>query len=363
MALLEPNYYGLWLGKQTAKGTPNAAPISRPIMVAGDFSIARDDGEENYSDLTKYGARTDWVNSLLGSAEPVLEATPTELAYLLWLFHGAETVTAEVAVTGPPVVPAMSRHRFVPSTAMGHWLTAYLRVGSSVLRRHQFNDCVVTRVAIEASSANKAARVTGRMLSLDPAAIYSADPSAALPADRPFLFTDASQVGAAAAATVDGSIILDGVTFRGVTQFALTIDDAWEPVYGDDSRPYDFVQGAPSVAVAATIYADAAGMAQFNRLVYGASTPTAGTKPLRSIPALGSFVGTLRQRDSAGLHAGRELVATLPGVKWAIPDAPGPNPDGGATEFALAGAMRPVAGQPAYTVDVMTAASVVAFTV
>ena len=363
MPILEPNYYALWLGKQSAKGTANVAPISRPIMVAGDFGIARDDGEENYSDLTKYGARTDWVNSLLGSAEPVLEATPTELAYLLWLFHGAETVTAVTSVVGPPVVPAMSRHRFVPTSSMGHWLTAYLRVGSSVLRRHQFNDSIVTRIALECSSANKAARVTPRLLSLDPAAIYSADPAAALPADRPFLFTDASQVGAAAAPTVDGSIVLDTFTFRGVTQFAFTVDDAWEPVYGDDSRPYDFVQGAPSVAVAATIYADAAGLAQYNRLVYGTASPVAGTKPLRSIPALGSFVGTLRQRDSAGLHAGRELSVTIPGVKWAIPDAPGPNPDGGATEFALAGTMRPVAGQPAYTVDVHTLSTVVAFTV
>lgn len=356
MPLLEPNFYAWWIGKQTAKGTPNITPTHRPIMVGGDFSVTRDDGEENYSDLTKYGARTDWVNSVLGSGEPVAEATPTELAHLLWLFHGAETVTA---VTGPPTA---SQHRFTPSAGLGHYFTSFLRVGTSTVRRHRFDDCIVTRVAMEASNANKAMRITPRILSLDPAVVFTADPSGVnLPTDRPFLFTDAA-VNMTPGATVDGSITVDGVTFRGVTQFALTIDDAWEPVYGDDARPYDFVQGNPSVAISTTILCDAAGYQQWNRLVYGTSTPAAGTKPLRGIPALGSWRGILRQRDNAGAFNGRAFDGTIPGVKWAIPDAPGPNPDGGTVEVALSGTMRPVAAQQPYTIDVHTAASVAAFT-
>jgi hypothetical protein len=370
MPLLEQNYYGLWWGRQTAKGTAQATPSRRGIMVGGDFAINRDDGEENYSDLTKYGARTDWVNSLTGTAEPVLEATPTELAHLLWLMHGGEAVAAQAAVTGPPAIPAMSRHRFTPATTMGHWSTFYLRVGSSVVRRHRFADSVITRIAIEASSANKAARVTPRILSLDPAETFAAaafEPAGgspvALPSDRPFLFTDLGQVGASASATIDGALTIDGTTFRGVTQFTFTIDDAWEPVYGDGTAPYDFVQGSPAVTIGTTIYADAAGYAQFNKLVYGTTSPAAGTKPLKAIPANGSFKGTLRTRDTAGAHAGRELVVDVPAVKWALPDAPGPNPDGGTAELALAGTMRPPGGstQP-YTVDVFTADSVATFT-
>lgn len=361
MPLMEPNYYALWVGKQTAKGTAAATPPYRPIMVGGNFGVTRDDGTENYSDLTKYGANTDWVNSLLGQGEPVIEATPTELAYLLYLFHGAEAVTSIAAVTGPPAIPAMQRHRFTPSTSLGSYLTAYLRVGSSVIRRHQFVDSVITRVAIEASTANKAMRVTPRLLSLDPAIQYASDPAVGLPTDRPFLFTDLSQVGASASPTIDGSAVIDGSTFRGITQFSVTVDDAWEPIYGDDARPYDFVQGDPSVTVGATIYMDAAGLAQWNRLVYGTASPAAGTKPLRNVPALGSFTGTVRQRDTTLAHSGREFVAAIPGVKWAIPDAPAPNPDGGATEVALAGQMRPVSGQQPYTLDVFTASTVTAF--
>ena len=349
MPLLESGLYGAWIGKQTAKGTPNAAPSKRLQMVGGNFGTARDDGEENYSDLTKYGARVDWVNSLTGSAEPVCHATPVETAYMLWLLHGAEVFTAMAAVVGPPAVPAMGRHRFTPTSTMGHYATAFLRVGSSQIRRHQFNDCVVTRAVIEASSANKAARITPRILSLDPAQIYAADPAAALPTDRPFLFTDYGQAGGAAAPTIDGSLTMGGVTYRGITQWTFTIDDAWEPIYGDSATPYDFNQGTPTVSVGTTIYADAAGVAKYNLLWYGTATPAAGARPIKSIPSLDSFLGTMRQRDSTGAHAGRELITTVPGVKWAPPDAPAPNPDGGVTEIPLAGTMRPVAGRACCT--------------
>jgi hypothetical protein len=360
MPLLESNYYALWLGKQSAKGTPNTTPGKRAIMVGGNLTSARDDGEENYSDLTKYGNRTDWVNSLVGSGEPALEATPDELAYVLWLMHGAEAVTALTAVTGPPAVPAMSRHRFTPTTSIGHYFTAFLRVGSTALRRHQFNDCLITRVAIEASTANKAVRVTPRVLSLDPSVIYSADPAAALPTDRPFLHTD---LGVNAGTVTDGSMTIDGVTFRGLTQWNMTIDDAWEPVYGDTTTPYDLQQGSPSVTCGATLLLDASALQQFNKIVYGTASPTAGTKPSRAILTPGSLVGLLRQRDAVGAHAGRELSITVPGVKWNAPDAPAPNPDGGVTEIALAGSMRVVAGQPAYTIDVNTNSTTLAFTV
>lgn len=353
MPLLESNYYAAWIGKQTAKGTPNTAPSKRLIQVGGNVDAARDDGEENYSDLTKYGTSTDWVNSLLGQGEPIAEATPEETAYLLWLFHGAETVTA---VTGPPTA---SKHRFQPTTSLGFYFTLFNRIGSTNLIKRQHNDCIITRVSLEASAANKAMRITPRIVSLDPGAIYTTDPTQALPTDRPYLHTD---LALNAGAATDGSMVIDGVTFRGVTQFSMVVDDAWEPVYGDDSRPYDWVQGNPSVAVGATLLLDSVGLGEWNRLIYGATSPTVGTKPLRSIPALGSFLATLRQRDAVGAFNGRELVASVPGVKWTPPPAPAPAPDGGATEVALAGQMRVIPATPAYTLDVMTAAAVVAFT-
>jgi hypothetical protein len=91
---LEPNISGLWFGKQSAKATENTTPTHRAIQVGGDFNIARDDGNENWSDLTKYGGNTDWINSLVGNGNPAIEATPSETGALLWLAHGAEVATA-----------------------------------------------------------------------------------------------------------------------------------------------------------------------------------------------------------------------------------------------------------------------------
>jgi Phage tail tube protein len=343
MPIMEPNYYGLWIGKQTAKGTPNTAPSKRLIQVGGDFNIPRSDGQENYSDLTPFGNRTDWVNNVLGQGEPAIEATPTELAYLLWLANGGETVTA---VTGPPTA---QKHSFTPNTNRPHWCTVFRRVGLNVLQRQQFNDCLITRVQIEGSTANKACRITPRIISLDPGEIKTADPAAVMPTDKPFLYTDGV-----------GAFTIDSVVFPGQSQFTIVVDNALEPVYGDDTVPNELVQGTPSVTIALTCLMDANALAQYNKMVYGTAAPTAGTKPLKGLPALGQYSAYLKQRDSAGALNGREFHPVFPAnsIKWTPPDAPGPNPDGGATEIALAGELR----GGTYTIDVNTANGDVAFT-
>ena len=346
--ILEPNFYGFWVGKQSGRGTPNTTPGQRLIQVGGDINAPRDDGNENWSDLRKYGARTWWVNSLLGNGDIAAEASPTELAYLLWLFHGAETVTA---ITGPPTA---QKHTFNPSLGRGHYFTAFARVGQSLIRRHRYDDCLITKMVIEGSTANKAVRVTPTILSLDPGAIVTSDPAAPLPTDKPFLYTDGS-----------GAFTIDGTVFTGQTTFNLTIDDAWSPVFGDDVTPFELVQGQPTVTFSCEVYFDSTAAAEVNTLVYGTASPTAGTKPIKRIPAYGSYSFYLQQRDSAGALNGREFKLTLPSVKWTAPDYPGPNPDGGATSVVLSGQMEPPdltdATKP-YTIDVNTANSVVAFT-
>src|ERR1051326_3445444 len=91
---MEPNLYALWAGKQSAKGTENTTPTHRFVQVGGDVAMNRDEGSEDWSDLSKYGGQTQWLNSLTGGGTPALEATPSETAALLWLAHGGETVTA-----------------------------------------------------------------------------------------------------------------------------------------------------------------------------------------------------------------------------------------------------------------------------
>jgi hypothetical protein len=108
MSVQELNIHALWAAKQTAQGTPNTAGTKRLVQLGGDLKVSRDDGSQNYSDLGKFGDATDWLNALSGGGSPVAEMTPEELAYLLWLFHGGETVTTgtsaviTLTLTGTP---------------------------------------------------------------------------------------------------------------------------------------------------------------------------------------------------------------------------------------------------------------------
>src|SRR5438128_1531970 len=336
MALQELQIYGLWAGKQTAKGTANVAPAKRFRQVAGAFQSPRDDGSENYSDATSIPDVQDWVNTLVGNGNPGIQATPEELAWLAWAFEGGETTSA---VTGPP---AKTKHTTTPLPGLGHWLTFATRQGSSVVDRLQHNDSIIGQMVYEGSTANKAVRVTPTVISLDPGEQRAADPAAAMPAKASFLYTDGT-----------GRFTIDGTTFRGHSQFTFTVNKDLTPVYGDDVSVYDLAIGNVVVTIGVTLFFDTEGRAQWNKIVYGSATPAAGTKPAKYITGIGSYGFDLRARDSAGAVTGDKFVLSVPKVKWAIPPAPEPNADGGSPELALAGAMRkPAVGTPSYQIDV-----------
>lgn len=93
--LLETNLYRCWLAKQTAKGVPIATTsmVKSPKLVAGSVTTNVDSQTENYSDGTQFGDTLTLLNSITGGGQPGLQGDTDILAYLLWLFHGAETVT------------------------------------------------------------------------------------------------------------------------------------------------------------------------------------------------------------------------------------------------------------------------------
>lgn len=322
--------------KQSAKGTAATTDFKRLKWVAGDLELSRDDGTEEWSDLGKYGSATDWINSVSGGGTPSVEATPEELAALIYWFEGGETTTA---VTGPP---AKTKHTFVPLPTPGFWTTWFRRVGASQVQRQNFVDTRIGQLVIEGSTAQKAVRITPSLMALDPGAIVATDPSSTIPEKRPYIYTEGS-----------GSFEIDGAVFRGQSQFTFTTNADLSTVFGDDTVPYDVVPGNPSVTIGATIYFDAQGLAKYNTEVYGTASPTAGTKPRKTVSPLGSYEFTLQARDQeTGAVNGDEFHLLIPGVKWAIPNAPAPSPGGGSAEVALTGSMRVIEGEPAYQLDV-----------
>lgn len=330
--MLETNLNALFASKQTAKGTPNATGTKRFKQVAGDLAVAIDQGSEAWSDMDKYGSQTDFVNSVTGNGSPGIEATPEELAWLLYAYEGGETTSA---VPGPP---AKTAHVTVPLPTAGFWTTWHKRIGGSQVQRQQFADTRISQIQIEGSTAQKVVRVTPTLLSLDPAQVVAADPVTDLPAKRPFIYTEGS-----------GAFEIDGAVFRGHSQFQVISNADLSVVYGDDAVAYDVVSGTPSVTIACSIYVDADGLAKYNEHVYGTATPAPGAKPLRTIRPYGGYEFNLGARAGAtGALTGDAFKHEMPGVKWGVPEAPAANPQGGAAELALAGQMRKVSGSPAY---------------
>lgn len=93
--LLEPNLHHIWLAKQSTLGTPIAttAMTKKPKLVDGGLALETDSGSEPFSDGTQFGDQQTYVNSQTGAGAPAFMADPDILAYLLWLFHGVETVS------------------------------------------------------------------------------------------------------------------------------------------------------------------------------------------------------------------------------------------------------------------------------
>jgi hypothetical protein len=346
---VESNIYGLWAAKQTAKGSPAATASKQYRQVAGDFAVNREDGSENYSDLDRFGDTADFVNTLIGQGNPTIQATPKELAHLCWLFFGTEVFTAAVGGTSP------AKHVFEPGASTSFWATFWKRVGVSDVVRHKFNDCKLSALRFEGSSANKIVKVMPTILSLDPGEIVAADPTGAtIPdhsdANRPFLFTEGA-----------GAFTIDGSAFTGASQFALTIDNGDAPYYGDDVVPINTTPGNPTITLESiTMVLDAASLQRYNSIIYGSATPAPGAKPIKTLPALGSYGFTI-QRGT--LNNRVQFKVEIPQVKWSPDLAIPPNPDGGPVEIALTGAMRKQAATPkSIRVTVETGATDSAFT-
>lgn len=250
---------------------------------------------------------------------------------------GGTTPTVTVAET---TMGVNAIHEFRPQNTLGFWLTLWSHVGLGDVWRHKHNDGRIGGLTIEASTGTKALRATPSLLLLDPGEIFDTDPPVVMPTSPVLLYTDGT-----------GNFRVNDVVMRGQSQFQVALNQELTPVYGDDTAPYDVGRGNPGLSIAATVAVDQVTREHYNRDVYGTPNPAAGTKPIRRIPPVGSYSLKLDKKDSAS-NSIASFDAQFPGVRWSIPDAPGPNPDQGTAEISLAGQVRRIGTQDLYTIKV-----------
>jgi hypothetical protein len=433
--LIETNIHRIWAEKQSAQGVPATTGTRSFKLVGGTTMTAQPDlGSQAYSDGTAFGDATDWINSLVGQGQPAFEGGTDELAWLLWLFHGAETVTpsgtnavqtltttgtptggtvpltfdgrstsvafnasaaavqsalealpnigaGNVACAGGPLpggvtitfqgalqkrpVPLIvtgstgltggssptgvianttpgvnATHTFAPQNALGFWSTWWQTVGADNQQKLKHNDVRLGGMQIEASSGSKDLQVSPQLLSLDPAEVYTTDPTLPMPTSPVMLFTEGAS-----------NWVIDGITIRGLTQFQLQLSYAISPSYGDDVTPYALERGTPTMVITATTKADDVMLARWNNWLYGTPTPPAGTKPIKRVPALGSFSAAMAKKDSAENTIG-SFNFSAPGVRWQIPASVAPNPGQGSGDISLTGNLRKLGSNALYSAAV-----------
>lgn len=264
---------------------------------------------------------------------------PSPIATTAFVINSNATtpLTGGTAPTDAITTPgAMATHLFTPQPNGGFWSTFMSRVGASVIKRQQFSDVLISNLTIEGSTSAKVLRVTPNAMVVTPGLTYSSDPTTVINlANVPFLYTDGA-----------GTFTIDGNVFQGQTQFNITWEQAFNPAYGDSVTPFDMVPGLARVTIAVSVVVDAAGLQQYNRIIYGNPSPSPGTQPLKTIPAMGSWSANLTRAT------GEAFACTIPAVHWAPGLSIPPNPQGGVTDISLAGEMRKVLGQPATTVTI-----------
>lgn len=322
MPALESRSEGVWVAAKTARTTGGAVAVKKLKKVGGGININRDDGSENYSDGMRFGDATDFVNSIVGNGNPVAQATPDVLAYLAWLILGSETVTG----AADPFT-----HVAVPSESGGLWSKWWKKVGVNVGPLRQIADeCRMTSLRIEGSSANKVVKLTPTVISLKAGEVFTTDPVVVALDEVPMNYTEGK-----------GRFNIDGTVYTEHSSFAIVINDNVAPWYGDDVFPEDITFGVATVDIeGVTLLVNADGLARYNSQIYGSAAPAAGTLPLSTIPALGSYTVDLQR------GANRQIKIEVPGVKWSPDLAIEGNPDGGPVELALAGQARKSGANP-----------------
>lgn len=322
MPALESRSEGVWVAAKTARTTGGATAVKKIKKVGGGVNVNRDDGSENYSDGMRFGDATDFVNSIIGNGNPVAQATPDVAAYLAWLILGSEAVTG----SADPYT-----HIATPAESGGLWSKWWKKVGVNVGPLRQIADeCRMTSLRIEGSSANKVVKLTPTFISLKAGEVFTTDPVAVVLDEVPLNYTEGI-----------GRFDIDGTVYSAHSAFAIVINDNVAPWYGDDVLPDDITFGVATVDIeGVTLLVNAAGLTRYNTQIYGSGSPAAGTMPLTTIPALGSYTVDLQR------GANRQLKIEVPGVKWSPDLSIEGNPDGGPVELALAGQARKVSGEP-----------------
>jgi hypothetical protein len=323
----EGSQFQYWLGKQSAQGTPaaDAALDLALAVVGGDVSINLEVGQERWP---TYGGRfyssVRWIDALAGQGELQCAGHPSTVGKLLRYFlGGTDTVTG----TGPYV-------HTLATGAGSNWLGLKRRVGvgegsgAGAPRIERYNDARITQLVIAGSTASKMVRCTPTFLVADPGEVAVGIPSATLPSERPFVYTDGT--GAFKFSTTTGTAVVNPDT----TSFEITLNDALTAAPGDGVVPLGYLPGESLATIALECTCATSSIQEYNKLIYGHHPLVTGDKPIATVPTSGALDILLSYGAGAAL---RSFKLTMPNVSWTPTGQIATNTDGSVVTLTFTG--------------------------
>lgn len=321
--------------KQAAKGTmataaSTAVGTNRPRLYEAGLKPNKVLGSEEYVDGQRFASPSQFVEKTGGEVGSVAIQVQPENAGLYYAqLLGVDTVTG----ASDPYT-----HTITSAGSAGGYGTWWETTGVSVNDKEVFWDTKIAKSTFEAGVDQRVAHHSMDLMSLKPGEVYTTAPTKTEDATDPYIWTE-----------VIGAVSIDGTVINEVEGETLEIDTGMEPFWGDSQEPLQLIEKKGKITRSVKSIVTDATLLKYNKVIYGVTAPTAGTRPVATVMYFALDTKYTRS-------ASRTLQITTPRVAVDPSEmAIDPQREGGKIELMFGGECLKNGATPALTIVALSA--------
>ncbi len=288
------------------------ALADRPRWLSGVLDPAKTIGSEDYVDGLPFGSPTQFTEQVGGEVGSVtIQVQPSNSGLYFAELAGVDVVTG----AADPYTHTIAFNGAVQP--FGWWAQ---QVGASSPKRDLFYESKIGKGVFETSQGTKPMHAELSVVALRAGEIYATPAAKTEDTSDTWLHTESS-----------GSFSLDGTVICEVGSDVLDIDRGLSAFFGDNVEACQIIPGKGQITRSVQSIATSDTLALRNRVLYGASAPAAGTRPVKAV-YYAAITKTLTR------SATRTLTISTPKVALNPADMKvGPSPGGGPIEMTFGG--------------------------
>lgn len=276
-AAIESGVGRTWAANQSALGTKALVSATSTISLrqATDDVLTHNKkhGQEPYVDGAAYDSSTPYVENVGGDVGQLVTQAQIET--------GAALIARSVGVDVVTGASDPYTHTISSGTANPTYQTIHQSVGVNVGPfKAVWWDAILSKVTFNCGQDQNVAHLAAGVMALKAAEIVTALPTANDSGTDPYRWGEAA-----------GALTIGGTPFTEIAGETVDADRGWDVHMGDATEPSCFVPGRGKIMRTFSTLVTDNMLAQLLNLLYGSSTPTAGTRPT-SQPSYGALVST-----------------------------------------------------------------------